>query len=131
MTERWKWARYVLAALFALGALNGLLQATMGFTGQWRDHAVLLWLQSLMAITGAAASVGSWRLAAWSPAAAVSYGVATGGMLAALPVLLSLEAEARGGIWLGAASVLAFGMAAGWYLRRVRRSLAAASSAAN
>ena len=68
-----------------------------------------------------AAAWGSWAAARWAPAAAAAYGVVTAGVLVALGRLLDLDAAARGGLWAGAAAVLAFGVASAWYLRRVVR----------
>lgn len=130
MAER-KWGRIVLGLLFAALALNALNEVVQGATGVTRDPQTLTVLQMLAGITAAVASVGAWRLPAWAPAAAMAYGVVGGVMVALLPMLLALEPEASSGIWVGAVLVLALGLASGWYLKRVRRSLTAASSAAN
>lgn len=79
---------------------------------------MLMALQTLVGLAGAAAAWGSWKGSRWAPAAAMLYGVVTAGMIVALDPLLDLGAEARGGLWTGAAIILLFSMIAGWYLRR-------------
>jgi hypothetical protein len=66
------------------------------------------------------AAWGTWRNARWGSMACVLYGLVTAGMLAALPRLLDLPADARPGIWSGAALVLLFALSVAWYLRRGR-----------
>lgn len=109
----------VLTVLFALLALNAWAQVVLFLLGRADDPASLMGLQFASGATAAAASWGSWTTARWSPAAALSHGVATAGMLFALPALLGLPAEARGGIRTGAAMVFLFSALAAWYLRRI------------
>ena len=118
--------RIVVAVIFLLLAINALAQVGLVLFGQGSDPSPLTMLQVLVGITALAAAWGSWTGARWSPGAAVLYGVVTGAMLAALPRLLDLPAEARGGIVVGAIGVLAYSLAVAWYLRR---TLAAHASA--
>jgi hypothetical protein len=90
------------------------------------DPPALVALQTLVGATGAAAAWGSWTGARWATAAALLYGVATAGLLAALTPILGLPADARGGLLRAAAGVLVFAAAAAWYLRRERRRAASA-----
>jgi len=72
-------------------------------------------------LTSLAAARGSWTGARWAPVAALLSGLSTATMLVALAPLLDLPADSRGGLWVGAAAVQAFGLGAAWYLRRARR----------
>ena len=117
--------RVALALLFAVLALNAWAQVALVPFGRSDDPAALVALQTLIGATGAAAAGGRWPAARWAPGAALAYGLVTAGMLAVLPSLLGLPVEARAGIWAGAASVLAFGVWAAWYLRRAVRRAAA------
>ena len=114
--------RVVLAVLFALLALNAWAQVLLVPFGRSGDPLALTVLQALVGTAGAAAAWGSWTGHRAAPALASSYGLVTAGMLVALPPLLALEPEARGGIWVGAAGVLAFAAGAAAYLRRSLRT---------
>lgn len=110
--------RIVVAVLFLLLAINAIAQVALVPLGRSGDPLPLTMLQLLIGVVALAAAWGSWTGARWSPAAAALYGVVTGGMLASLPWLLHMPAEARGGIAAGAASVLLVALALAWYLRR-------------
>jgi ABC-type glycerol-3-phosphate transport system permease component len=110
--------RAVLAAVFVLLALNAWLQVLLALLGRSDDPGALTALQALVGIAGGAAAWGSWIGARWAPAAAGLYGLVTAGMLIAFAPLLDLEAEARRGLWAGAAAVLLLALWAGSYLRR-------------
>ena len=111
----------VLAVVFALLACNAWAQVVLVPFGLADDPPALTALQGLVGATAAAAARGSWRLARWAPAAAVAHALATVGMLLALGPLLDLPAESVGGIRVGAGVLLALGLCAAWYLRRVIR----------
>ena len=110
--------RTVLAVLYGLFTLNAWVEALLSLFGSSDDPGVLTALQVAIGVAGAFATAGSWRGARWAPVAALVYGAITGGMLVALPFILGLEPEARGGIWAGAAGVVLFSLGAAWYLRR-------------
>lgn len=110
--------RTVVAVVFVLLAANALAQVALVPFGGVGDPPSLTALQLLIGIVALAAAWGSWTGARWSPAAAALYGVVTGGMIASLPWLLGLPAEARGGTTAGAAAVLLVALALAWYLRR-------------
>ncbi len=116
-----QWGRIALTIVFTLFSLNALGQVGVTLIGRSSDPVALLVLQMLVGVAGATSAIGTWRLSPWAPIAALVYGVATSAMLAALPTLLSLEPEARGGIYVGAVSVLGFGLGTAWYLRRALR----------
>jgi hypothetical protein len=118
--------RIALAIVFALLALNAWAQVVLVPLGRVNDPPALVALQTLVGATGAAAAWGSWTGARWATAAALLYGVATAGLLAALTPILGLPADARGGLLRAAAGVLVFAAAAAWYLRRERRRAASA-----
>lgn len=109
----------VLAGAFALLALNAWAQALLAVVGRQSDPAPLIALQALVGAAAAAAAWGSWTAARWAPLAALAYGIATAGMLAALPSLLALPADAWAGLWTGMAGVLVFAAVAAWRLRRL------------
>lgn len=104
--------------VFALFAVNALAQVALVPFGRVNDPRPLTMLQLVIGVVALGAAWGSWTGARWSPAAAALYGVVTGGMIASLPWLLSLPAEARGGLAVGGAGVLLFSLALAWYLRR-------------
>ena len=117
--------RIALAAVFALLALNAWAQVALVPLGRSHDPPALMALQALIGGAGAAAAWGSWTGARWAPAAAVGYGIVTAAMLVALTPILGLEADARGGLWVGAAAVLLFALGSAWYLRRTAARAAA------
>jgi len=105
--------RIIVAALFALLVVNALKETF------WSDSPPLLRaLQALVGAIAAATTWGAWTGARWSPALATIYGLAAGGMVASLGPMLDLPADARGGLWVGAAVILVFSLACAWYLRR-------------
>ena len=119
-----------LAVVFALLALNAWGQVVLVPLRRSDDPAALTALQALVGAAGAAAAWGSWSGARWAPAAAAAHGTVTAGMLLALGPLLDLPADARGGLWLGAAVVLLFALWSVWYLRRVAARIAGGRRAA-
>ena len=121
-------SRVALAVLFALLAVNAWAQVVLVPLGRADDPAALTALQALIGAAGAAAAWGSWAGARWAPAAAVLYGLVTAGMLVALTPLLDLGPDARGGLWMGAAAVLLFGLWAAWYLHRALSARGASES---
>lgn len=118
MPGRRPWGRTALAAVFALLALNALAQVALALLGRADDPGPLVLLQTLVGLAAAAAAWGSWTGARWAPLAAAAYGVVVAGMLLALEPLLDLGAESRGGLRLGAASLLGLSLLAAWWLRR-------------
>jgi len=112
--------RAALAVLFVLLGLNAWTQVALDLTGNGGEPPPLIALQALVGASAAAAAWGTWRNARWASVACVLYGLVTAGMLAALPPLLDLPAEAGPGIWSGAALVLLFALSVAWYLRRGR-----------
>lgn len=115
-----------LTLAFTLLALNAWAQAVLALLRRSDDPPALTVLQTMIGVAGGAAARGSWTLERWTPAAAVLHALITAGMLVALEPLLDLDRDARGGLWLGAAAVLLFGLWAAWYLRRERTSRIAA-----
>ena len=105
--------------MFALLALNAWAQVALVVLGRSDDPPLLTAWQTLVGAAGAAAAWGSWTAARWAPAAAATYGVVTAGMVIALEPMLALEADARGGLWVGAAVVFALGVGSAWYLHRI------------
>jgi hypothetical protein len=77
--------------------------------------------QALVGLCGAAAAWGSFRATRWAPRATAAYGVVTASMIVALGPILDLEITAMTGLWLGAAVILAFGVASALFLSRVTR----------
>ena len=106
----------MLAVLFGLLALNAWLQ--LPFSDGPR---VLDALQVGIGLAAMAAARGSWTGARGAPAAALAYGATCAAMLLALPTILSLEPDARPGLFAGAAAVALLGVLSAWYLRRLDR----------
>ena len=115
---RWSRGRVALAGVFALLALNAWAQAVLAALGRSDDPPGLVAFQCVVGACAAAAATGTWRAAPWAPAAAALYGVVTAAMLVSLESLLDLGARARGGLWTGAALLLAFGLGSARWLRR-------------
>ena len=113
--------RMVLAAVFGLLSLSAWYQAADAALGRSDDPAMLMGLQTITGAAAAAAAWGSWAGARWAPAAALLYGVIAGGMVAGLGPMLDMAADERGGLWTGAAIILAFALASAWWLRRSLR----------
>lgn len=103
---------------FCALSLNALAQVALVLAGRNAEPMSLVLLQLASGVSAAVVAVGAWKRATWSPLASVVFGVVTAGMLVALPFILSLDDEARFGIFSGAALVLLFSVAAGWYLHR-------------
>ena len=119
--------RRVLAVMFAALALIAWAQAVLVPLGRSDDPLALTAFQTAIGFAGALAAWGCWSGARWAPVAAVAYGGVTAAMLMALPVLLDLDADARTGIWTGAAGVGRGSLLIAWYLRRLLRSDAASA----
>lgn len=114
----------LVALLYVLLSLNGLVQAGLRLAGGSDDPLALMGLQFLSGAAALATAIGAWRSARWSSLASLTYGVVTAVMLASLPYLLGLDQEAKMGIWSGATIVLLFSVAAGWYLHRQHSGVA-------
>lgn len=109
--------RIAVAIVFALLALNAWSQAIFVLLGRSDDPPMLTLLQVLSGASAMLTAVGSWSAARWSPAAAVSYGVITGGMIVLLDPLLDIGPEGRSGLWFGALIVLMVSLGLAWFLR--------------
>ena len=96
----------IQAVVFGLLGLNAWGQVVSVLLGRSDDPPVLTALQFAVGAAGVAAAWGIWKQAEWAWVAAIAYGVVTAGMLLALPALLELPADARTGIWGGAAVVM-------------------------
>lgn len=113
----------ILAVVFALLALSAAMEAVRGALQPHDEPPPLSVMQAIVATLAALSAVGAWRLTRWGAWTALAYGLVAGGMIASLGRLLDLDAEARRGLWTGAAAVILFGVWAWWYLRRaVRRA---------
>jgi hypothetical protein len=121
--------RIVLAAVFILLSLNAWKEVASAMIGDSESPALLTGLQALCGVIAAAVAWASWAGARWAPAVALLYGVVAGGMVAGLGPMLDLPAEARGGLWMGAAIILAFALVSAWWLRRSLRREGARESA--
>ena len=114
--RRWPIGRIVIGLLFALLAVNALMEV---FDSE--SPPMLRALQALVGLLAAATTWGAWSGARWSYAAATAYGFAAGGMVAALGPMLDMPLEERDGLWIGAAMILVFSLACAWFLRRATR----------
>ena len=110
----------VLAVVFGLLSLNAWWQVGENALGGG-SPAMLIALQVLCGVVAAVAAWGSWTSARWGTSAALIYGVVAGGMVAGLGPMLDLPPESRGGLWTGAAIILAFALVSAWWLRRSLR----------
>ena len=105
--------------IYALLALNAWAQVALALRGDLSDPPILIALQSLIGIAGAAAVWGIWAGARWAPYAVVIHGLITATMLVALDPILGLGANARSGLFLAAAAVLVWTLLFAWYLKRL------------
>ena len=110
-------ASFILSSVFAFLALAAWGQVLSVALGHSDDSPVLTALQTCIGAAAAATAWGSWRRTKWAASAALAYGVVTAGMLVVLPSLLGLPAEARAGIWSGAAAVMVFAALCAMYFR--------------
>jgi hypothetical protein len=110
-----------LALIYALLALNAWAQVIFALRGELSDPPILIGLQSLIGIAGAAAAWGSWVGARWAAYAVVVHGLTTAAMLVALDPILGLGADARSRLFIAAAAVLAWTFLFAWYLNRLVR----------
>jgi hypothetical protein len=107
-----------LALLFAILGCNAWAQVGLVAAGRSNDPASLVLAQVLIGFAGFLTAWAAWTRARRAWIGALSYGVLTAGMLAALPRLLALPTDARPGLVAGAAGVLLVSSASAWYLRR-------------
>jgi hypothetical protein len=114
-------SRVVLAVVFALLAVNAWWQVVNDVMGSNDSPPILTALQTIVGATAAMAAWGSWIGARWAPLVALLYGLIAGGMVAGLGPMLDLPAESRGGLWMGAAMILAFAVLSAWWLRHSLR----------
>lgn len=121
----------ILALIYGLLALNAWAQVLLALRGELSDPPVLIGLQSLIGIAGAAAAWGSWTGARWAAYAVVTHGLITATMLASLDPILGLGADARSSLFIAAAVVLAWSFLFAWYLNRLVGRRAAEITARN
>jgi hypothetical protein len=107
----------ILSVVFGLLALNACGQVLLVALRSSDEPPTLTVLKTGIGLTAAATAWASWRRARWAPAAAIAYGVITASMLAALPSLLRLPADARLGIWTGGAAAMLFALLCAAYFR--------------
>lgn len=110
-----------LAVIYSALALNAWAQVILAMAGRLADPLILMVLQGLIGIAGLAAAWGSWGGTRWAPTAAIGHGIVTAAMFASLTPLLGLGADARSGLWIAAAVVLALDSLFAWYLYRLTR----------
>ena len=116
-----RYIRIALSLIFAFLAASAWWQSANTLRGPTDGPIILMVWQAAVGACGAAAAWGSFKATGWSPVAALAYGVVTASMIIALGPILDLEAAAMKGLWLGAAVILAFGLASALFLRRLAR----------
>jgi len=107
----------VLTAIFGVLALIDWAQVLLALLRPSDNPSALTALHFGTGAAAAATYWGSWRRMRWAPMAAVAYGALTAVLLFALPSLLDLPVEARGGLRTGAAAVLLFAILSAVYFR--------------
>jgi hypothetical protein len=117
MTVARRTTSIILSVVFGLLALGAWVEVLLAALHRSDDPRALTALQLGIALTGTATAWGGWRRAKWTWGAAIAYGAITANMLAVLPSLIGLPAEARPGIWTGGAAVLVFGLLCAAYFR--------------
>jgi hypothetical protein len=114
----------VLGAIFGILALTDWAQVLLALIRASENPPALIALHFGTGAAAAATCWGSWRRLRWTALAAVAYGALTTILLLALPSILDLPLEARGGIRAGAAVVLLFALLAAAYFRTDSRQAA-------
>lgn len=109
----------VLTAIFLLVSVNAWSSVVLVMLGH-PSPPLLTTLQILVGGSASAAAWGSWIGARWAATSALAYGVFTGIMLWALPLLFESRPGVRPDFSAGAVSVAIFAVASAWYLSRVR-----------
>ncbi|MFN2579390.1 MAG: hypothetical protein ABR607_17095, partial [Pyrinomonadaceae bacterium] len=111
----------VIAVFIGLLACNQGWQALGARSGQ--DPRPLVAEYVAACVTGLLAAYGIWRGRRWGPWAFAVNGATMALLVLSLGPLLSMDPAARGGLWIGAASIAVPTAAGVWYIqRRVRRS---------
>ena len=110
-----------IALLFVILGANAWVQVGLVVAGQSDDPPTLVLAQGLIGFAGFITAWAAWTRARWGWVGALSYGFLIAGMLAALPRLLALPADARSGLLAGAAAVMLLSSVSAWYLRRSSR----------
>jgi len=110
-----------VALIYALLALNAWAQVVFALGGELSDPPILIGLQSLIGIAGAAAAWGAWVGTRWAVYAVAVHGVITAAMLVSLDPILGLGADARSRLFIAAAAVLVWTFLFAWYLYRLTR----------
>jgi hypothetical protein len=120
--------RTALAVVFFSLGTVAWAQVVLGLVHVSGEPRALLAFQTAIGAAALAAAWGCWRTARWAPAAALAYGVVAASMLLSLASLLGLPQNARGGLWSGAALVMAFALWAAWYIGGYSRRAALGST---
>ena len=114
----------VLGAIFGVLALIDWAQVLLALVRPSNNPSALIALHFGTGAAAAATFWGSWRRTRWTPIAAVAYGAITAILLLALPSLINLPLDARGGLRAGAAAVLLFALLTAAYFRADSRQSA-------
>jgi hypothetical protein len=108
----------ICAAFFAIAALGDVWDVTSWLAG-WNDEPYsILVIHSLLFVVALAAAIGLWRATRWSIGVVVLWGVCTAAFIVALGPILALDAAARSGLWVGAATVLVIALVIAAYARK-------------
>lgn len=118
MATHRSFSRKLLVTLFALVAVNGLVEAIQNVVDPDDVLLALFCLQLAAAALALASAVGLWRRARWAPMVIGVWGVESAAMVVLLGPILDLEPEARAGLWPGALVILALAALCVWYARR-------------
>ena len=121
MIERRPLGLVALSALVALIGLNHLLLFFVWIARPEGDPPTLAAEHVLVAALSVAAAIGIWQLRPWAQWLLSLAGAASAVLVLSLGPLLSLPAESRAGLWVGAASIAGLTALGVWYVRRAVR----------
>lgn len=108
----------ILGVVFACAAASDVWNVGTVLVGWNEEPWVIVGIHVMIFVLAVACAVGLWRGRRWATPAVVLWGVATALFIVSLGPLLALESAERGGLWVGAATVLVFAFAVAAYARR-------------
>lgn len=110
--------RFVLVIMFSLISINALREAYLQATTSGQRWWTMLLLQLISGLLALGSVVALLRRARWTKAIIGAWGVFCAAFVASLGALLDLPADARPGLWIGAAVVLVMAGVSVLYLVR-------------
>jgi peptidoglycan/LPS O-acetylase OafA/YrhL len=115
---------FVVIALLLAAGVNALFQTSNEIRDPEPGSVPLACLQLAAGACALISAAGVLRRASWTQRAIGAWGAVSATMVVLLEPLTFVGAEDRGGLWQGAAVILAMAAVMIWYLRRTLRPTA-------